>query len=104
MPHVTRFSIAPVRSLGLQHPDEIDVTEVGVVTDRRFYLIDDDGRLVDRLIAGPLCQVHAETDLGATRLRTTFPDGTDLDDEVGLAESIETNIHGRTGIGHVVVG
>ena len=104
MPTVTRFSIAPVRSLGLEHPAEIDVTEVGVVEDRRFYLIDDDGRLVDRIIAGTLVQVTGHTDPGATRLRLTFPDGAVIDDDVELAEAVETPIHGRTGIGHVVVG
>ena len=104
MPTVTRFSIAPVRSLGLEHPSEIDVTEVGVVEDRRFYLIDDDGRLVDRIIAGTLVQVTGHTDPGATRLRLTFPDGAVIEDDVELAEAVETPIHGRTGIGHVVVG
>ncbi len=54
MPTVARFSIAPVRSLGLEHPSEIDVTEHGVVEDRRFYLIDDGGRLIDRILVGRL--------------------------------------------------
>jgi hypothetical protein len=104
VPSVIRFSIAPVRSLGLEHPDTIDLTEVGVVEDRRFYLIDDGGRLVDRLIAGPLVQVATHTDPGATRLRMTFPDGTVVDDEVRLAEPVETAIHKRIGVGHVVDG
>lgn len=104
MPSVARFSIAPVRSLGLEHPTEIDVTENGVVEDRRFYLIDDGGRLVDGLIVGRLVQVAAHTDPGATTLRMTFPDGTILEDEVRLGEAVETPIHGRTGIGHVVIG
>jgi hypothetical protein len=30
MPSVARFSIAPVRSLALEHPTEIEVTERGV--------------------------------------------------------------------------
>ena len=30
MPHAVRFSIAPVRSLGLEHPESIDLTERGV--------------------------------------------------------------------------
>ena len=34
----------------------------------------------------------------------TFPDGTVVDDEVQLGEPVETPIHGRTGVGHVVVG
>jgi uncharacterized protein YcbX len=104
MPRVARLSIAPVRSLGLEHPDEIDVTEVGVVEDRRFYLTDATNRLVDRLILGPLVQIQTHTDPGATRLWMAFPDGTVIDDEVVLGEPIETPIHGRTGVGHIVVG
>jgi uncharacterized protein YcbX len=104
MPSVARFSISPVRSLGLQHPDEIDVTEVGVVEDRRFYLIDDTDRLVDRLIVGPLVRIETKTDPGATRLWMRFPDGTVIDGEVELGEAVETPIHGRTGIGRVVIG
>ena len=104
MPSITRFSIAPVRSLALQHPTEIDLTEVGVVEDRRFYLIDDDERLIDRIIAGELVQVAATTNPGATRLRMAFPDGTVLDDEVALGEHVRTPIHGRWGEGRLVDG
>ncbi len=104
MVKVSRLSIAPVRSLGLEHPDEVFVTEVGVVEDRRFYLVDDTDRLIDRLIVGELVQIRAHTDRDATTLRLTFPDGRILEDEVGLADPIETPIHGRTGVGHVVVG
>jgi uncharacterized protein YcbX len=104
MPTVAQFSIAPVRSLGLQHPTEIDVTEVGVVEDRRFFLSDDQNRLVDRIVVGRLVQVEARTDPAATRLWMRFPDGTVIDDEVRLGESVETPIHGRTGVGKVVIG
>jgi len=104
VPTVARFSISPVRSLGLQHPTEIDVTEIGVVEDRRFYLTDDTNRLVDRLIVGPLVQIATRTDPGATMLWMRFPDGTVLEEEVRLGEHIETPIHGRTGVGHVVIG
>jgi len=104
MPRVARFSIAPVRSLGLEHPTEIDVTELGVLEDRRFYLTDEANRLVDRIVVGRLVQVAAHTDPEATTLRMTFPDGTVVEDEVRLGEAVETPIHGRTGIGHVVIG
>ncbi len=104
MPRVARFSISPVRSLGLQHPTEIDVTEVGVVEDRRFFLTDDTNRLIDRIVIGPLVQIEARTDPGATSLWMRFPDGTVVEDDVELAEAVETPIHGRTGVGHVVIG
>jgi uncharacterized protein len=101
---VSRFSVAPVRSLGLEHPESIDVTHVGVVEDRRFYLIDEADRLVDRLVVGELVRIAAHTDPDATTLRLTFPDGRVLEDEVLLGQPVETPIHGRTGTGHVVVG
>lgn len=104
MPRVSRFSIAPVRSLGLEHPEAIDVTEVGVVEDRRFYLVDDADRLVDRLVVGELVRIAAHTDPDATTLRMTFPDCRVVEDEVGLVEPIETPIYSRTAVGHVVVG
>ena len=104
MPQVSRLSIAPVRSLGLEHRDEIFVTEAGVLEDRRFFLADDTNRLVDRLIVGELVQIATHTDPDATTLRMTFPDGEVVEDEVQLGAAIETPIHGRTGVGHVVVG
>lgn len=103
-PTAVRFSIAPVRSLGLEHPETIDVTTDGVLEDRRFYLIDQDGRLVDRLVSGRLVQVAAHTDPAGDHLRLTFPDGSIVEDAVRLGEATETAIYGRTAIGHVVDG
>lgn len=104
MPRVSRLNIAPVRSLGLETRDEIRVEATGVAEDRRFFVTDGDNRLVDQLIAGSMVQVSAWTDPDATILRLTFPDGRVIEDDVRLAEPIETPIHGRTGVGHVVDG
>jgi uncharacterized protein YcbX len=104
MTTAVRFSIAPVRSLGLQHPDHIDLTATGVLEDRRFYLIDEAGHLVDRIVVGRLVQVAAETDQAGEFLRLTFPDGAVVEDAVRLGEPVETALHGRTAIGHVVIG
>ena len=104
MPRVARLSIAPVRSLALEHPDEIDLTEVGVVEDRRFYLIDDRDRLIDRTVIGELAQIAAHTDPGATRLRLAFPDGTVIDEEVRLGSAVETPVYDRSAAGHIVDG
>ncbi|MBI3745034.1 MAG: MOSC domain-containing protein [Chloroflexi bacterium] len=104
MPAAVRFSIAPVRSLGLQHPAEVELTPTGVLEDRRFYLVDDTGRLVDRLVVGALVQVAAATDPWGETLRLEFPDGTVADGPVRLGEAVETTLHGRTAVGHVVIG
>jgi uncharacterized protein YcbX len=104
MPRVARLNIAPVRSLGLATRDEIDLGLDGVAEDRRFYVIDAGGRLVDQLTSGELVQVGSWTDPDATKLRLTFPDGTVVEDQVGLDGAVETNVHGRTAAGHIVEG
>ncbi len=101
---VVRFSIAPVRSLGLLHPTEIDLTPTGVLEDRRFYLVDEAGRLVDRLVVGALVQIATWTDPDGLALRLDFPDGTTVAGDVRLGDPIVTTLHGRTAIGHAVIG
>jgi uncharacterized protein YcbX len=104
MLRVSRLSIAPVRALGLQHPSSIDVDEAGVREDRRFFLVDDHGHIVDRLRAGRLVQVAAETDPDATWLRLTFPDGRVIEGEVRLDEPVRTAFYGREAFGRGVGG
>ena len=104
MPRVARLSIAPVRGLGLQHPSSIELTDMGVVNDRRFYLVDERGRIVDRLTVGRLVQIASETDADATWLRMTFPDGQVLEGDVRLAEPVRTEVYNRVAIGHAVDG
>lgn len=104
MPRVARLSYTPVRSLGLLHPESIELTETGLENDRRFYLVDERGRLVDRLLAGSLVQVQAETNDDATWLRMTFPDGRVLEGDVVLDEPVQTDIYNRLAIGRVVGG
>jgi uncharacterized protein len=104
MPRVARLSYTPVRALGLLHPDHLDLTEMGVLNDRRFYLVDEHGRLVDRLLAGSLVRVHARTNDDATWLRMTFPDGSVIGGDVQLGERVQTDIYNRLAIGHVVGG
>ena len=101
---VGRLSVAPVKGLALQHPDSIDLTEHGVREDRRFFLVDETGRLVDGLIAGDLVRVGAWTDPDGVTLRLTMPDGAVVDDEVRTSEPIETRMYGRTVLGHLVEG
>ena len=104
MSRVARLSYTPVRALGLLHPEHIDLTETGVLNDRRFYLVDERGRLVDRLLAGGLVQVKAETNDDATWLRMTFPDGRVVEGDIVLDEPVRTDIYNRLAIGRVVGG
>jgi uncharacterized protein YcbX len=104
MPRVSRLSIAPVRGLALSHPLSIDLVDGGVLEDRRFYFVDGQGRLVDRLLAGELVKVASETNADATWLSLTFPDGEVIEGDVTLDEPVRTEIYGRLAVGRVVGG
>ncbi|HLA17279.1 MAG TPA: MOSC N-terminal beta barrel domain-containing protein [Candidatus Limnocylindrales bacterium] len=104
MPIVARLSISPVKSLALLHPDGILLTKEGVAEDRRFYLVDDTGRLIDGLVVGALVQVGAWTDPDGETLRLTMPDGRVIEDVVAPGEPIATQMYGRTAMSHVVEG
>ena len=73
--NVTSITYAPVKGLGLVHVDEVELELTGVRENRRFHLIDDDGRLINGKFAGTLVQVAATADRDAESLSLRFPDG-----------------------------
>lgn len=79
MPTIARLAIAPVKSAALQHPAQIDIQAGGIVGDRRFVLIDQDGRRVSATKLAALVPVWASFDSLADRLTLRFPDGSVID-------------------------
>lgn len=105
MPSLTRISIAPVKSLALQHPREVMLEDVGVRNDRVFYLADPRGRLVTGSALGRLVQVACDYDPQRERLRLDFPDGTTVEDTAStLGRPVQTDFYGRPADAHVVEG
>jgi uncharacterized protein YcbX len=104
MPTLVRISTTPVKSLLLHHPDEIELEPFGVARDRRFYLIREDGRLLAGLHHGPLALVRADWEPEPDRLTLTFPDGSVVEGQVALAESVLTDFWGHRVEGRLVVG
>jgi hypothetical protein len=99
--NVVRINVTPVKGLGLQHPDEVELTERGVEANRRYYLIQG-WRLYNGKDCGPLVRVAPQVDDGRIELR--FPDGRVVDGEVELGEPVTTNFWGRRVTGRLVRG
>ena len=100
---VAWISIAPVKGLALVSPESVLLEPLGVRANRRFYLVDADGRLRNGKHLGPLFQVVPETfDDGALGLR--FPDGSLVDGDVEVGERLTTSFYGRPVEGRVVAG
>jgi uncharacterized protein YcbX len=101
---VARISIAPVKALGLVHPDAVDLQPHGVAGDRRFWLVDAEGRLFNGKRNGPMVQVRPEWDEATRRLALHFPDGTEVAGTVELGEHIDAVLYRRPHPSRRVIG
>jgi uncharacterized protein YcbX len=83
--------------------DALELETTGVRGDRRFYLVDEDGLLVNAKRMPRLLTVQAAVEDGRLALR--FADGTSVDGHVDqVGEVLETNFYGRPVAGRVVEG
>ena len=92
---VARISIAPVKALALVHPEEVELDFTGVAGDRRFWLVDRAGRLVNDKTFPQLLLVHAEWDEATRRLALAFPDGERVDGAVEPGAPVEATMYGQ---------
>ena len=104
MKTVSRLSVAPVKGMALVDPREVVVARYGVSTNRRFYLIDDQGRRYAQIREGTLVKIVPEYDERADALTMRFPDGQVVGGEIALADELTTDFYGRPVRGRVVVG
>lgn len=102
MATVVRISIAPVKGLGLVERDEVLLERAGVRENRRFHIVDADGRRYNQLRNGALVQIEPEYD--GERLALRFPDGTVAEGEVALGDEITTDFYGRPVGGRLLDG
>lgn len=105
MPHVSRLSVAPVKSLRLLHPSTVVLDAHGAVDNRRFYVVDEDGRVLNGVRHGALVAVRASYDPAADRLALAFPDGRAVEAAVTVGDRVTSPFGpGRTVSGHLVDG
>jgi len=101
---VTRISVAPVKGLGLVHPDEVELERAGVAANRRFHVVDAAGRRYNQLRNGALVQIRPHYEPERDHLTLTFPDGTEAAGHVELGDAMTTDFYGRPVAGRIVDG
>ena len=101
---VQAIHIAPVKSLGLVRTASVHVGPSGIAEDRRFFLLDQQGRLLTQRQLGTLVQVKPDYQPENDFLRLTFPDGTTVEGTVEAQEPVETVMWGRRVRGDMVAG
>jgi MOSC domain-containing protein len=101
---VVRISIAPVKALHVVNPDEVELGPAGVAGDRRFWLVDRDGRLVNDKKRPQLLRVRPAWDEATRRLVLSFPDGSEVDGVVEPGEPVEVEMYGLPHASRAVPG
>jgi uncharacterized protein YcbX len=101
---VESLAVAPVKGLGLNHPEAVQVTDVGVWGDRRYALVDARGNLANGKRFGPLVRVRASISDDPESLELEFPDGSRVAGQVELGEPVTTVFYGKERPAHVVLG
>ena len=101
---VARIAIAPVKALHVVEKDEVELAFTGVAGDRRFWMVDADGRLVNDKRHPQLLRLRAEWDEATRELGLEFPDGRLVAGVVELGEPVEAEMYGQPHASRAVVG
>ena len=93
-PTVSALQTTPVKGLRVVARDVIELTQTGVADDRRFYLVDERGRMVNGKLLGALHEIVATLD--GDELGLAFPDGSTVVGPVAFAqETLATTFFSR---------
>lgn len=101
---VAWISIAPVKALALVHPREVRLERFGIRQNRRFYLVDEAGALVNGKRLGRLVQVVPEYSDDERTLTLRMPEGGVVAGEVAAGDVVTTSFYGRSVEGRLVDG
>jgi hypothetical protein len=104
MVSVSRLSITPVKGTQLRDVDQVRLELLGVRENRRFYLVDDDGEMVNSLRRGELQTVVSSYSDEDRRLKLELPDGSVLDQPVVLGAELTTRFYADTRPARLVDG
>lgn len=92
--HVLALSATPVKGLRVVEHEQLELEPEGIRGDRRFYLIDTHGRMVNGKRHGALNEVTAQLE-AEQRLTLGFPDGSRVTARVELGEELDSTFFSR---------
>jgi uncharacterized protein YcbX len=104
MAEVAWLTLAPVKALGLVEARRIELERFGVAENRRFFLVDERGKMVNAKRLGSLLAVRPAYDAAAESLALDFPDGSRVEGKIETGEPLETGFSGRPVEGRIVRG
>jgi uncharacterized protein YcbX len=95
---VAWIHIAPIKALAIQELQSVELDRHGVENDRRFCIVDLDGRMLNAKRVQRFVAVRPQFDDAMRHLLLTMPDGSNVRGAVDLGRAVTVSIYGR-GVG-----
>ncbi|HVD30344.1 MAG TPA: MOSC N-terminal beta barrel domain-containing protein [Methylomirabilota bacterium] len=101
---VAWIHMAPIKALAIQELQQVELDLLGVENDRRFCIVDPDGKMLNAKRVQRFIAVRPHFDDAMRRLVLDMPDGTKVEGSVDLGDAIGVTIHERIVDARVVDG
>jgi uncharacterized protein YcbX len=92
---VSALTITPVKGTQVRSVQRIELERAGARSNRRFFLIDQRGRMLNGKQLGELNSVISDYSEDARQLGLRFPDGRVVEDQVKLGDSVVARFYSR---------
>ena len=101
---VAWIHVAPIKALAIQALESVELGPRGVENDRRFCIVDPDGRMLNAKRVQRFVAVRPRFDAGFRHLTLELPDGSAVEGPAGQGQATTVTIYGRTVPAHAVDG
>jgi uncharacterized protein YcbX len=101
---VAWIHVAPIKALAIQELHEVELSRLGVENDRRFCIVDPDGRMLNAKRVQRFVAVRPHFDDPMRHLVLDMPDGSKVEGEIDPGRAISVSIYGRSVPARVVDG
>lgn len=101
---VAWIHVAPIKALAVEELDQVELGREGVENDRRFCIVDPDGKMLNAKRVQRFVAVRPHFDAAMRQLKLDMPDGGAVKGAVDLGDAISVLIYGRSVPARVVDG
>lgn len=101
---VAWIHVAPIKALAVQELEHVELGGQGVENDRRFCIVDSEGRMLNAKRVQRFVAVRPRFDDAMSRLILEMPDGARVEGAVDLGSPITVSIYGRSVPARVIEG
>src|SRR5438309_9407222 len=97
---VAWIHVAPIKALAIQALESVELGPSGVENDRRFCIVDPDGRMLNAKRVQRFVAVRPRFDAGFHHLTLELPDGSAVEGPAGQGQATKVTIYGRIVAAH----